>query len=156
MRYLTAWLEDGYCSIIVANHRLIMIIRFVAQSYIHTWKGSFSTPCKQDSLDVKKYILQPNMARWPQRGAPGIFLPDRYRAGNLGNWSGSVPVPASLEPLGFKRIKKKWKIPKKVLKNTSSCNESKSVKIVQIFVHLVYFAGIRNWTKNEKEKNWPL
>ena len=28
-------LEDGYCSINVANHRLIIVIRFVAKNYIH-------------------------------------------------------------------------------------------------------------------------
>jgi hypothetical protein len=39
MRYLIAWLEDGYCSITVANHGLIMLIRFVTQSYTHMWKG---------------------------------------------------------------------------------------------------------------------
>ena len=35
MRHLTARLEDGYCSINVANHRLITAIRFVAKNYIH-------------------------------------------------------------------------------------------------------------------------
>ena len=35
MRSLTARLEDSYCSIIVANHELITVIRFVAKSYIH-------------------------------------------------------------------------------------------------------------------------
>ena len=39
MRLLTARLEDSYCSIIVANHELITVIRFVAKSYIHLWKG---------------------------------------------------------------------------------------------------------------------
>ena len=39
MRHLTARLEDGYCSITVANHRLITIIRFVVKSYTHPWKG---------------------------------------------------------------------------------------------------------------------
>ena len=34
MRPLTAQLEDGYYSITVANHRLIIVIRFVAKSYI--------------------------------------------------------------------------------------------------------------------------
>ena len=34
-RPLTARLNDGYCSITVANHRLIIIIRFVAKSYTH-------------------------------------------------------------------------------------------------------------------------
>ena len=32
---LTARLEDSYCSITVANHGLITVIRFVAKSYIH-------------------------------------------------------------------------------------------------------------------------
>ena len=39
MRPLTAWLEDGYCSITVANHQLITVIRFVSKSYTHPWKG---------------------------------------------------------------------------------------------------------------------
>ena len=39
MRPLTAHLEDGYCSITVANHLLITVIRFVAKSYTHPWKG---------------------------------------------------------------------------------------------------------------------
>jgi hypothetical protein len=33
-RMIRGWL----CSITVTNHQLIMIIRFVAQSYTHTWK----------------------------------------------------------------------------------------------------------------------
>ena len=33
MRPLTARLEDGYCSITVANHQLITTIRFVSKSY---------------------------------------------------------------------------------------------------------------------------
>ena len=37
MRPLTAWLENDYCSITVANHRLIIVIRFVAKNYIHFW-----------------------------------------------------------------------------------------------------------------------
>ena len=39
MRPLTAWLEDGYCSITVANHQLITVIRFVSKNYTHPWKG---------------------------------------------------------------------------------------------------------------------
>ena len=39
MRFLTARLEDNYCSINVANHELITIIRFVAKSYTHPWKS---------------------------------------------------------------------------------------------------------------------
>ena len=39
MRSLTTWLEDSYCSIAVANHRLIIINRFIAKSYIHLWKS---------------------------------------------------------------------------------------------------------------------
>ena len=31
MSLLTARLEDGYCSITVANHRLITVIRFVGK-----------------------------------------------------------------------------------------------------------------------------
>ena len=34
-RSLTSWLEDSYYSITVVNHRLIIIIRFVAKSYTH-------------------------------------------------------------------------------------------------------------------------
>ena len=39
MRLLTAWLEDCYCSITVANHQLITIIRFISKSYTHPWIG---------------------------------------------------------------------------------------------------------------------
>jgi len=39
MRSLTTWLEDSYCSIAVANHRLIIINRFITKSYIHLWKS---------------------------------------------------------------------------------------------------------------------
>jgi len=35
MRPLTAQLEDGYCSITVANHELITVIRFVVQNYTY-------------------------------------------------------------------------------------------------------------------------
>ena len=35
MSTLTARLEDGYCSITIANHRLITVIRFVAKNYTH-------------------------------------------------------------------------------------------------------------------------
>ena len=35
MRHLTARLEDGYCSINIANQRLINVIRFVTKSYTH-------------------------------------------------------------------------------------------------------------------------
>ena len=38
MRHLIAWLEDGYCSITVANQQLITTIRFVSKSYTHPWK----------------------------------------------------------------------------------------------------------------------
>ena len=37
MSPLNARLEDDYCSITVANHRLIIVIRFVAKNYIHPW-----------------------------------------------------------------------------------------------------------------------
>jgi len=37
MRSLNARLEDGYCSITVANHRLIAVIRFVVKNYTHPW-----------------------------------------------------------------------------------------------------------------------
>ena len=39
MRSLDAQLEHGYCSIIVANHELITVIRFVAKSYTHFLKS---------------------------------------------------------------------------------------------------------------------
>ena len=39
MRHLAAWLDNGYCSIIVVNHRLFTVIRFVARSYTHLWRG---------------------------------------------------------------------------------------------------------------------
>ena len=35
MWYLTAQSEDGHCSITVANHQLIIVIKFIAKSYIH-------------------------------------------------------------------------------------------------------------------------
>ena len=38
MKPLTVWLDDGYCSITVANRRLITVIRFVVKSYIYPWK----------------------------------------------------------------------------------------------------------------------
>ena len=37
MRSLTAWLKDGYCSITVANHQLITVIRFISKIYIRPW-----------------------------------------------------------------------------------------------------------------------
>ena len=39
MRSLTARLENGYCSITVANPQLITVIRFVSKSYTHPWKN---------------------------------------------------------------------------------------------------------------------
>ena len=39
MRPLTAWLEDGYCSITVATHQLITAIIFVSKNYTRLWKG---------------------------------------------------------------------------------------------------------------------
>ena len=44
MRPLTARLEIDYCSINVANHRSITIIRFVAKSYVHLWKSFTNRP----------------------------------------------------------------------------------------------------------------
>ena len=51
MRPLTARLEafdrtirGWYCSITVANHRLIIVIRFVAKSYTHPWKDFANKP----------------------------------------------------------------------------------------------------------------
>ena len=38
MSPLIARLEDGYCSITIANHRLITVISFVAKSYTHFLK----------------------------------------------------------------------------------------------------------------------
>ena len=35
---LTAWLDNCYCSITVANNQLIIIIRFVSKNYTHPWK----------------------------------------------------------------------------------------------------------------------
>ena len=35
MKPLTACFEDSYCSINVANHQLITVIRFVAKNYTH-------------------------------------------------------------------------------------------------------------------------
>ena len=39
MRPLTARLEVSYCSIIITNHQLITVIRFISKSYTHPWKG---------------------------------------------------------------------------------------------------------------------
>ena len=39
IRPLTARLDDDYCSITVANNRLIIVIRFVAKNYTHPWKS---------------------------------------------------------------------------------------------------------------------
>ena len=39
MKHLTARLEDGYCSITIANHRLITVIRFVVKNYTHPRRG---------------------------------------------------------------------------------------------------------------------
>ena len=44
IRPLTARLEDSYSSITVANRRLITVIRFVAKSYTHPWKGFANRP----------------------------------------------------------------------------------------------------------------
>ena len=38
MKPLTVWLEDGYCSITVANHQLITVIRFITKNYTYSWK----------------------------------------------------------------------------------------------------------------------
>ena len=38
MRSLTAQLEDGYCSITIANHELITVNRFVTKNYTYLWK----------------------------------------------------------------------------------------------------------------------
>ena len=39
MRHLTTWLDNCYCSITLANHQLITVIRFIAKSYTHLWKN---------------------------------------------------------------------------------------------------------------------
>ena len=39
IRSLTTRLADSYCSITVANHRLITVIRFVTKIYTHPWRG---------------------------------------------------------------------------------------------------------------------
>jgi len=39
IKIYTAWLEDSYCSITVANHWLVTVIRFVVKSYTHPWKS---------------------------------------------------------------------------------------------------------------------
>ena len=75
---------------------------------------------------------------------PGVFLPtgtgpdrlprfpDRFRYRPVSN------RPKFKIQIWIKKMKKSQKIPK----NTSSCDESNGVNIFQIFVHLVYFAGI--------------
>ena len=61
----------------------------------------------------------------PDTAVTGQTGPDRFRFGVVSN-------------------RPKFKIQKneKNPKNTSSCDESNGVKFFQIFVHLVYFAGI--------------
>ena len=54
MNLLTAWLEDGYCSIIVANHQLITVIRFITKNYTHPWRGFANCYC---SITVANYGL---------------------------------------------------------------------------------------------------
>ena len=43
MRFFTAWLENGYYSITVANDGLIIVIRFVIKSYTYFWKSFINT-----------------------------------------------------------------------------------------------------------------
>jgi len=45
MRSLTARLEDGYYSITVANHRLIIVIKFVTKNYNHSRKKFVNKLC---------------------------------------------------------------------------------------------------------------
>ena len=45
MRYLTTQLKNNYCSIIVANHKLITIIIYVTQCYVHLWKNFANKFC---------------------------------------------------------------------------------------------------------------
>ena len=39
IRSLTVRFKNDYCSVIVANYRLITVIRFVVKNYDHPWKG---------------------------------------------------------------------------------------------------------------------
>ena len=59
MRPLTAWLENGYCSIIIAYHQLITVIRFVVKSYTHPWRSFANT--LHLVLHVYEILLSRNM-----------------------------------------------------------------------------------------------
>ena len=62
-----------------------------------------------------------------------------YRSNRPGSGSGRLETgPNSNFKFEFEKMKKSQKI----LKNTSSCDESNGVKFFQIFIHLVYFASI--------------
>jgi hypothetical protein len=63
----------------------------------------------------------------------------------VGTWPETVGTgPVQIQNLNLNSRKEKSS------KNTSRCVESNGVKNFQIFVHLVYFAGIRSSTKKEK------
>ena len=63
---------------------------------------------------------------------PGLKIP-------TGTGSGRFQTGPNLKfKFEFQKIKKFQKIPK----NTSSCDNFNGVKFYQIFIHLVYFAGM--------------
>ena len=57
-------------------------------------------------------------------------------------WTGSGSGRFQTGPNSNFKFELKNKNSQKISKNTSSCDESNGVKFFQIFVHLVYFAGI--------------
>ena len=73
----------------------------------------------------------------------GVHKTVGNRSGLIGyrlNRSGPVPVWAGIKPVQIQNLNlnsKEWKIPKKISKNISRCDESNGVKFSQKFVHLV-------------------
>jgi len=68
----------------------------------------------------------------PETAVTGATGPDRFRYRPVAN------RPNSKFKFELKKMKNSQKIPK----NTSRCDESNGVKNFQIFVHLVYLAGM--------------
>ena len=98
-------------------------------------------------LDLRWVMCQGregSMKSRERRGAhPGFTKP--AGTGPVTGLTGPVLIPAGFKPVQIQILNlnsKKWKNPKKNLKNTSSCDEFNDVKFFQIFVHLIYFAGI--------------
>ena len=79
----------------------------------------------------------------PARVRPRVNLTGGNRSGMTGyrsNRSGPVPISAGTQPAKIQNLNlnsKNEKIPKKIPKNTSRCDESNSIKFSQKFVHVV-------------------